>query len=145
MKANHSEKLQAYLRQIDGGSGRENRSGRDPGVLQHTNQVSQAIRDVLAGHEPQIEKKTKREPSIVPYETLDPLLGAYDTALEQRDEMLARADHDIDRLADLVECLVKENKALHTEISTTKSEYQAFLAQRGELTRRLYQAVAQRL
>ena len=135
MKASHNEKLQAYLRQIDGGVGGEDRGGRDPGVLQHTKQVSQALRDCLADPRPQTEKKTKREPSVLPYETLDPLLAAYDTALEQRDEMLGRADHDIDRLADLVECLAKENQALHTEIWTTKTEYRAFLTQQGKLSR----------
>ena len=135
MKVNHMNKLEDYLRDIEELASVDLQMTKDRVLYSHSQNVTKAIKICLNSHEIKTEKKVKKEPSVLPYETLDPLLAAYDMALEQRDEMLDQANRNVDKLADLVECLVKENKSLYTEILNTKTDYKNFVIQQGKIIR----------
>ena len=128
-------KLEDYLRDIEELASVDLQMTKDRVLYSHSQNVTKAIKICLNSHEIKTEKKVKKEPSVLPYETLDPLLAAYDMALEQRDEMLDQANRNVDKLADLVECLVKENKSLYTEILNTKTDYKNFVIQQGKIIR----------
>lgn len=141
MNINHTQKLQDYLKDIEELSSVDIHITKEPVLQSHARNVTKSLKECLHTRDIKTEKKIKREPSVLPYETLDPLLSAYDTALEQRDQMLDQANQDIDRLSNLVECLAKENKTILTEIIKTKKDYSHFATQQGTLIRELLPTV----
>lgn len=145
MNETHIKKLEGYMEDMQLLVQTNQQTLQDHKLHVHSNAMVQALERCLATQELQIETKMKREPTILPYEALDPLLAAYDATLEQHETMLRKAHYDIDVLSDMIECLLSENKKLFTELIHSKTNHKAFTVQQSKLIRRIYNKTTYRL